>query len=51
LLFQAGKKLENVVGGGLVIEIFDLRSIARRIGCHVVFERHGNVDYLASHVT
>ena len=43
-LFHAGKKFENVTGRGLVIEIFDLRPIARRIGCHVVFERHGNVD-------
>src|SRR5665647_2058233 len=48
-LFQPGKELENVGRGVLVREIFDGRTVARRISGHVVLQRHGNVDYFARH--
>src|SRR4029079_1019888 len=33
----------------MMIEVFDFWPVSRRIGRHVVFQRHRNVDHLARH--
>jgi hypothetical protein len=51
LLTQAGKELDDVGRGLAVGGIVDLRPVSRRVGGDVVFQRHGNVDQCARHVS
>src|SRR4029078_6391253 len=51
LLAQTGKELDDIGRGLAVREIVDLRSIAPRVGPDVVFQRRGNVDQSARHVS
>src|SRR6185503_9164979 len=49
-LLQAGKKLEDVGGGLLVVERFDLWAVTGRIGGDVIFEGYRDVDHFTRHV-
>ena len=44
VLGKAGKELRDLLGRSFVIEIFDRRPIARRIGDHVVFKKDREID-------
>ena len=48
-LLEAGKEFQDVGRGRFMIEIFDRRPVAGRIGGDVVLKRNGNVDHYARH--
>jgi len=47
--FQAWKKLEDVRSSRLMIEILNFWSLTGRIGGHIVFQGHRDVDDFARH--
>src|SRR3954465_1190805 len=49
LRLEAVEELQHAGQALLVIDVLDRRVIARRIGRHVVSERHGDVDQLPRH--
>ena len=49
LFFEAREKFEDVGRSRLMVEILDLWTVTRRVGGHIVLERHRNVDYFARH--
>src|SRR5262249_49742500 len=49
LRLQAGKERQHARQALLVIDVLDGRMVARRVGRHIVLQRHGDVDQLSRH--